>query len=576
MACLDIRYKNVTFKITNGEQSDVFNTSDYNLLYDFLTSGKLPSGVYVEGDNIDRNSLFEYLCNELVNSKDNNELFIGFITDKSQDDFINKLVGNNSIDNIIDENSKSLDNNVLVVNSWGDSKNWYGFTDKRSIIITGDKFFSNRFVTRSLSSIYALARANHSRTINTIDYLYKKYNTQNTNIYKKLTWLSNHRLLELLSNTYTPNNSRYIPPKGKTINNILNNNISLVIGDYIKYEDNIYIIESNKELNSINVRNILTNNIESIDTRRINMIYKSIHIYHDNTIHYLIDNNWYIKEKSKFNILSEELSDTLFQEYFGITDNLEERVSVYNNNITGKSKLDGELLINKLQEGSKIRTASGIYTKTNGVFINGFEDLDPIETIYDIYINNDSDWEIVNRLKDFNHHDNILSPSDLRIILYDHFNIKDFSNIKFSYKNNSPVVFVTSMTTPNDTGQLELQPQLILKYNIPSNLDNYAEITLAVNFYNYLNTTIDIPSEVADVKKFWKVLHDVVILNKKNPYIGTSIENIINTLSENTSVDVNLLDSTLESNKQQLLGQGHNDLVEELIRKGLYIISCEL
>ncbi|MEG0773622.1 hypothetical protein [Clostridium sp.] len=117
MACLDIRYKNVTFKITNGEQSDVFNTSDYNLLYDFLTSGKLPSGVYVEGDNIDRNSLFEYLCNELVNSKDNNELFIGFITDKSQDDFINKLVGNNSIDNIIDENSKSLDNNVLVVNS---------------------------------------------------------------------------------------------------------------------------------------------------------------------------------------------------------------------------------------------------------------------------------------------------------------------------------------------------------------------------------------------------------------------------------------------------------------------------
>ncbi|MEG0773621.1 hypothetical protein [Clostridium sp.] len=132
------------------------------------------------------------------------------------------------------------------------------------------------------------------------------------------------------------------------------------------------------------------------------------------------------------------------------------------------------------------------------------------------------------------------------------------------------------MTTPNDTGQLELQPQLILKYNIPSNLDNYAEITLAVNFYNYLNTTIDIPSEVADVKKFWKVLHDVVILNKKNPYIGTSIENIINTLSENTSVDVNLLDSTLESNKQQLLGQGHNDLVEELIRKGLYIISCEL
>lgn len=576
MACIEIRYKDTAFKITNGDESDVFDTSDYALLYNFLTTGKLPTGFYVQGDSVDRETLFDYLCNNLVNSKDNNTLYIDSITNKSQNEFINKLIGNNSLDAVIGENLGSLENNVLVVNNWGDTKNWYGFTGHRMVMITGDKFYANKFATKSLLNAYALLRSNDKRTTNTINNLYTKYKDDKVNIYEKLTWLANHKLTELLANIYTPDNARYLPPKGKTINSILNNNISDVTGYYFKHLDDIYLIESKKDNNIINAKNILTNIISPIDTKSIKSIYKPINIYHGNSLYYLINGKWYNKKRSRFNILDIETSNKLFQEYFGVTDTQEERISTYNNNITGAYKIDDKPLIDQLQENSKVRTATGIYTKINNKFINGNEELDPVETIYDIYVNSDNDYNLVQRVKDLDIKDSVLSVSDLRLILYDHFNINDFSNVQFSYKKDSPTALVTTKTITTELGQLEAQPQLVLKYNISSNLDNYAEIALAVNYYNYLKTSKNIPSEISDVKKFWKELRDIVILNKNNPYKGTPVESIIETLSENVSVSINFLDQTLESNKQALSLNRDNSFVNELINKGLYIISCEL
>lgn len=574
MACIEIKYKDKIFKITNGKESDVFSTSDYSLLYTFLTSGELPTGFYVEGDDVDRNTLFDYLCNGLINAKDNNALYIDSITNKSQKEFINKLIGNNSISNITD-GTLSLDNNVLVISSWGDSKNWYGFTDKRMVMITGDNLFLNRYATNSLSYTYANIKSGDKRVINTINILYKKYNSSSTDdLYEKLTWLSNNKLSELLANTYTPSNSKYIPPKNKSIKSILNNEISEVSGYYFKYINKIYLVESKKDTNLINVKNITDNKDEVITASSVKSLYRPIIINHNNTDYYLLDSKWYNKIGSKYNNVSDEESELLFQEYFGISHTEDERINVYNNNITGDFELDGELVLNKLQDNTRIRTATGIYTKTNGVYLNGDEEFNPIETIYDIFVTNELDSQLVRRIKDLEPQDKVLSVSDMRIILYDYFNIKDFSDIKFSYKEKSPVVSVSTRMVMNNQGQLETKPQIILKNNIVSNLDNCAEILLAINYFNYLNNSFNIPSEVSDVKKFWKTLRNIIILNKENPYKNTEVEGIINELAKSIVVNDNFLDKTLELNKSNMLTG--NDFVNNLINKGLYIVSCEI
>ena len=498
MACIEIKFRDKIFKITNGTESDVFTASDYGLLYNFMTTGKVPDGYYVVGDNIDKTELFDYITNGLAEAKDNNGLFRDVLTNKSQDEFIDKLIGNRSINNIVGNESLTMDNNALVISDWGDSKNWYGFTQNRMVMITGDSMYANKYATNALSYIYANVRAGDKRYVNTINTLYEKNNGPKTdNIYHKLTWLANHSLRSLLDNTYTPNNSRYIPPANTTINKVLNTSISNVIGFYFKYNDSLYMIESLKTKNVIKARNLDTNNIEEINTKSVRSIYMPIIISKGNVSYYLMYGQWFTRSGETFNKVNQSNSEALFNDYFGIDNTVGERINTYSIDIKGEHNI-----LNELSEGTAVRTATSVYQKQGNIYTNGESELDPSEKIYEIRTVNDGDTGKIRTLMELEPTDKSISPNDTRIILYDHYGITDFNDISFTYDDKAPVVSVSTRSVTNESGQIITRPKLLFRNNILSTLDNCAEVTLAINYYNMLLNEANLPADVANARKF--------------------------------------------------------------------------
>ena len=100
----------------------------------------------------------------------------------------------------------------------------------------------------------------------------------------------------------------------------------------------------------------------------------------------------------------------------------------------------------------------------------------------------------------------------------------------------------------------------------------------------YLNDgSAEKPSEVANPKVFWRTLKDIVI-NQENPEISEQAQSIVEQLSSDIldSTNGDIFVNTLERNRAELFekyGKTEEQVdtfIQELIDKGLYIISCEL
>lgn len=613
MACIEIKIKDGIYKITNGSenQSGRVERSDWNLVYDFITTGKLPEGYKVigtdnNGEALDRDVLFDYLTNELVQAKEKNTLSINSIPDNiSREDFINKTIGNKELNKALyeDYDTDLFVNNAVIRHDWGDTKNWYGFTDKRALLVSGNNFYYNDHKVKTLYTAYIALKNGNVRIKTIIEKLYNKLNhADKTNVFSKMTWLANNQIKELVAALYTPYNAR-VNITEEELQEDLKENVAKFKGKTFTYKQNDYIIINNDQVNSIWALNLQSGKEESVSKSRISKIFTTYSLEYKDAIYQLVNKTWYKNENNKLikldinNYNDKELVDTLYTQWFGFVNDAFQRIDFsegrkqdknFNEkleyqSINGNAKIGDLTLVDILPENTVIKTASGIYVKHGETFSNGLEELSNTEKILYIEIpksENNKLYEEILSLKETTTTDPVLSESDLRIILYEGFNIENFDNVWFNF-NSDELIRIAAKTIDN---KIVPYIQIGTKNDIYLNEDTNYYIKLAISYYNTLNNpNIEKPSSCNNYAKFWRMLKDIKI-NNEDRLVDDNTKKYIDTIVENMDKEIDFAE-ILKSNKENVLTNNYRNkankkkidaFIEELINKGLYITSCEI
>lgn len=401
MNCLELRYnkdgESKLIKITRGtenkeqvtNQSD--EISDWDLLFDFLTTGNLPQDVKVEGIN-NKEELLDFLVSELSKSPKKLQTYMLFDKRgglKSREDVINKIIGNKSIQNVLYETylDDMFTNNCLYVSGWG-AKTWYGFTETRPLMITGRPMLDQNPTENTLFTSYYELRNGSEFVSNIINKLFEKHaDYKSDDIFDKLTWLANNKLKVLVDALYIP---QYKLTDRQTIRKDLISDITPYVGYGIKYKSELYVITKKGNNNTIIGVNIDTNEKIEIPISSIFNVYEPFLIRSKRNNYYLFNKSWYLKQKDGYTkIIDPTKTSTLFNHFFGIIEGDFESVNVYNSKkpVTLSTILpNSELTVSEsLPIGSIVRTSSGRYEKQiDGKFVKDGEILDDSAIIYKI------------------------------------------------------------------------------------------------------------------------------------------------------------------------------------------------
>lgn len=609
MNCLELRYnkngESKLIKITRGSENEQVtnqsdNISDWDLLFDFLTTGNLPKDVRVEGLN-NKEDLLDFLVSELSKSPTKLQTYMLFDRTggiSSRSDVINKVIGNKSIQSVLYDTylNDMFTNNCLYVSGWG-AKTWYGFTENRPLMITGRTSLDQNPTENTLFTSYYELRNGSKFVADIINKLFEKHaDYQSDDIYDKLTWLANNKLKVLVDALYIP---QYKSIDKETIRRDLISNITPYIGCCVKYKSELYVITKKGNNNTIIGTNIDTNEKIEIPISSIFNIYEPFLITSKKNTYYLFNKTWYIKQNKKYiKIDDKEKTSKLFDYFFGIIDGDYESLNVYStkNPVTLSTVLPKSTLTlaEALPIGSRVRISSGSYTKQiTGEFKNGDEILDESAIIYkiDYKIDQNNQYNNIDLIKSLfpiSEPAYALSQQDALIILSDiyEFDVNDESlwdKIKFSYDNDGVRVRQIGEDVILDIG---------LKGKVLQTLKNIKNLNLAVTYFNYLcNGELDLDG--MSVLDFWYVLEsfkegntEVKIRNKKitltQKQIASAMEIINNTVNPS---DENLTEweDSVKRNREEVLKVIHNEnddewdtFINELINKGLYIMSCKL
>lgn len=567
MACLEIHYNNKLVRIKNNEDSEFSKSSEFSILFNFLTKGILPENTTIEGDlNVSRDELFDTLLNAVINNPDNNGLLRNVLPNlENYEDFVDKLIGNHSLKEYSEYINNEFDYNVLINSSWGESKNWYGFTNNRMVLIAGSLNNISSTKTGLLAQAYNNIKLGEEWTINVIKELANKYNLDKEwNIWKTLTWLANNanELTSILSMKY----ERTVDMKRISKDDI--------IGLYFNHDSQSYFITgfSKADPDSIEAININTNEKIDYKIKNIRRLYSSVSIEKSGKTYRLINKEWYRVLKNKLNKVDDNLSKSLSNEYLSISndDNI---IDVFSDNINGYTTIDDANIKDLLPDGTRVKTASNIYVKKDGVF----EGLSDNEKWYNIIYNNENDILNILHKKNINDEDKILSPSDMKIILYDIFNIGgdtiSFDDISFSYKKNAPAVTISSRKITTDEG-VSIKPYIRISSNFINNEDNVDLLKLAVGTVYYINSGQNKNANiVSNIEKFWENILKVYI--DGSDIVDEDIVNIINRMDDNITKDS--INEALTNNINDM----HKDidvdnLMKDLLDKGIMLISCSI
>ena len=592
MSCIELRYnkQGKTNIIKLESQSDI-QMSDWDILVSFLTTGVLPEGISIYGASVSQEQLFDYLWDQLnaVRGESHIETYMLFDNSKAfktREDVINKVIGNRDIASTM-YNSYETDlfsRNALYVAGWG-AKKWYGFTSQRPLLITGISELSPNFTDDILFNTYYNIRNGSQHEKNVIEYLYQKLNpdSNDSDIYSKLTWLANSELRTLIDSLYVP---QYIDKDRTAIHKGLKENFSEYIGALIKYNKEMYFISKKGPEKSVIGINVETGVETEIPISSISSIYEQFTVSFNNKTYYLIDKKWYTKSKKNYKPVDIQLSASLFDKFFGIVENDFESINVYNkeNPIYLNSNVPGTSSDVKtfLPVGSYVRTSTGYFTKdVDGKFRNGDEVLSDDSIIYKIFFNktqNDNS-ETIKSLLPIYEEKYYLNKQDAYIILNNIFNIeKEFENIRFNYDYSGFRVRMTNGIPYMDIGlkKLEQTPE------------NIRQMYLATTLLKELNNDIKLPA-IPDltVNNFWYMLKDYTYksttanLNGKKIEISDELRNafefILNQIPEITGTE---WETSIKENREDLAQNwtmGDNELdtfIDELISKGLFITMC--
>ena len=567
MACLEIHYNNKLVRIKNNEDSEFSKSSEFSILFNFLTKGILPENTTIEGDlNVSRDELFDTLLNAIINNPDNNGLLRNVLPNlENYENFVDKLIGNHSLKEYSEYINNEFDYNVLINSSWGESKNWYGFTNNRMVLVAGSLNNISSIKTGLLTQAYNNIKLGEEWTINVIKELANKYNLDKEwNIWKILTWLANNvnELIPILSMKY----ERAVDMKRISKDDI--------IGLYFNHDSQSYFITgfSKTDPNSIEAININTNEKIDYKIKNIRRLYSSVSIEKSGKTYRLINKEWYRVLKNKLNKVDDNLSKSLSNEYLSISndDNI---IDVFSDNINGYTTIDNANIKDLLPDGARVKTASNIYVKKDGVF----EGLSDNEKWYNIIYNNENDILNILHKKNINDEDKILSPSDMKIILYDVFNIGDnhisFDDISFSYKKNAPAVTISSRKITTDEG-VSIKPYIRISSNFINNEDNVDLLKLAIGTVYYINSGQNKNANiVSNIEKFWENILKAYI--DGGDIVDEDIINILNKMDDDTTKDS--INEALTNNINDM----HKDidvdnLMKDILDKGIMLISCSI
>lgn len=612
MSCLELRYnkhgETKIIKITTQSESD----SDWDLLFEFLMTGILPKDINIQSSDLGkdigaaRQDLLNYLSTELEKSAQPLHTYMlfdkrgGF---KTKEDVINKIIGNKDIQSVLYDTylDDMFAHNCLYISGWG-AKTWYGFTSERPLMITGRAQLYQNPTENTLFTSYYELRQGSEFVLNTINKLFDKYKPYETdNVYDKLTWLANNQLGILVDALYIP---QYKAIETQELRSELSKNFSDYVGHVIKYNNQLYVIKKKGSDNTIivtKVKSDINEKNEDIEIPRnaIRYVYDHFTVQYKGKTFYLFNKTWHIKEKGQYLAMpkSLDLSNELFNVFFGVTDNDVESIDVFHKslNVTLYSIVPNTNLTvaESLSEGSYVRTSSGYFTKdSDGQFKNGDEVLASDAKIYKIFYKKESEidtrGDLFKNFLSLNSTRYTLNEQDALIILSELFDIDAnselWSHIRFSYSDSN-----TKVKQINDEIVLEIG----LKGGVTQEKAGY-QLKLAMALFKNLYSDSAISTLEFPLLDFWYGLEDFakkpsnIFKHRKKERELTPVEqqilqNLVDSAGSTNDVNPNEWEETVEKNREAVSKTIFNDngdewdaFIDELINKGLYIMSCKL
>ena len=235
MNCFEIRIGDNIYQLRNdnNNQSESYIGSDWNVIYSFVTKGKLPEGWnwYTDDSSMSPDEAFSKILQEL---KDTNSTPLPKINDHDKlNKFINNIVGNDSFRKIGDENDPLIfpERNVLVLQHTSGS-NWYGITKDRIVLITSDRNWRHGDYNRIVYDTYNLLKEGNHGIIDAVERLFESVegNVEGLDIFDKFSILVNNHKDVFGRTFYNPYNREII----NVTQTKIKENPSLFMYNYVK------------------------------------------------------------------------------------------------------------------------------------------------------------------------------------------------------------------------------------------------------------------------------------------------------------------------------------------------------
>lgn len=586
--CIEIHTKGKLYKIQNSELSRDFNESlDFQIITEFIRTGILPDGFYCTINNEDVDSIItaKELFNTLVESLATKEnlSFYGLVNGSiTRKDFINNIVGNYKITDVMynpyiaDQNSQG----ILYVSNLAGNKDWFGFTDQRALIITGHKPQLNRTYDLLLNAYYELRDGKSEFIKNSIETLYQNiYGTKLDDIYEMFTILANDHTTDLLDAIRLPYMSgMHVSTK------VFKEHFQDVIGKALYHNNRICIIQNKLDSTNLSAIDVETGIVVTIPFKSIRRVYSPFLLQHNNKNYYLLGRTWYLAFNNSYKKVDPILANELSNAWFGVNSNDTKKLNVYSSKVFQNTKLGDSTILEQLEEGSYVQTDTGFYVKENGELINGDSVLTDTQQIISIIYPNSQD-ELFRSLLDISIPSVKYNKSQMAIIMSELLNVSNFDNyiLKYEDSKNAPKFkYVQSWNNGVSTYKL------IINLGQEFTEDYYRELQLAINGLNYLNSDefedkLLLSDTQNSLNEFWKQLQNTIYVEGKivTPDGEVEANDAQNYIFGNINYNFAEVAEKIEENKTIVKKAFYpspniDAFIDELMSKGLYIVSCSL
>ena len=586
--CIEIHTKGKLYKIQNSDLSRDFNESlDFQIITEFIRTGILPDGFYCTINNEDVDSIItaKELFNTLVESLATKEnlSFYGLVNGSiTRKDFINNIIGNYKITDVMynpyiaDQNSQG----ILYVSNLAGNKDWFGFTDQRALIIIGHKPQLNRTYDLLLNAYYELRDGKSEFIKNSIETLYQNiYGTKLDDIYEMFTILANDHTTDLLDAIRLPYMSGI-----NVSTKVFKEHFQDVIGKALYHNNRICIIQNKLDSTNLSAIDVETGIVVTIPFKSIKRVYSPFLLQHNNKNYYLLGRTWYLAFNNSYKKVEPILANELSNAWFGVNSNDTKKLNVYSSKVFQNTKLGDSTILEQLEEGSYVQTDTGFYVKENGELINGDSVLTDTQQIISIIYPNSQD-ELFRSLLDISIPPVKYNKSQMAIIMSELLNVSNFDNyiLKYEDSKNAPK-FKYEQSWNNGVSTYKL----IINLGQEFTEDYYRELQLAINGLNYLNSDkfedkLLLSDTQNSLNEFWKQLQNTIYIEGKivTPDGEVEANAAQNYIFGNINYNFAEVAEKIEENKTIVKKAFYpspniDAFIDELMSKGLYIVSCSL